>query len=50
MAMKVGELRVMLRPPGSDQPFDLKLLSKADLLRLGRVRGNGIQFIIGGNG
>lgn len=51
MAMKVGELRVMLRHAGSTEPFDLKLLSKADLLRLGRVaRGNGIQFIIGGNG
>ncbi|MHB1057453.1 MAG: Flp pilus assembly protein CpaB [Rhodanobacter sp.] len=50
MAMKVGELRVMLRPAGNRQPFDLKTLSKADLLRLGRpVHGNGIQFIIGGN-
>jgi pilus assembly protein CpaB len=50
MAMKVGELRVLLRPPGSQQPFDLKLLSKADLLRLGLpVRSSGIQFIIGGN-
>jgi len=51
MAMKAGELRVLLRPPGSNGPFDLKLLSKADLLRMGRrVHGNGIQFIIGGNG
>ena len=51
MAMKVGELRVLLRPPGSQEPFDLKLLSKADLLRLGLpVRSNGVQFIIGGNG
>lgn len=50
MAMKVGELRVMLRPAGNRQPFDLKALSKADLLRLGRpVHGHGIQFIIGGN-
>jgi pilus assembly protein CpaB len=50
MAMKVGELRVMLRPAGNRQPFDLKTLSKAELLRLGRpVHGNGIQFIIGGN-
>lgn len=50
MAMKVGELRVMLRPAGNQQPFDLKTLSKAELLRLGRpVHGNGIQFIIGGN-
>ncbi len=51
MAMKVGELRVMLRPAGADDNYNLKLLSKADLLRQGRpVRGNGIQFIIGGNG
>jgi pilus assembly protein CpaB len=51
MAMKVGELRVMLRPAGNQQPFDLKTLSKADLLRLGRPvhGGSGIQFIIGGN-
>lgn len=50
MAMKVGELRVMLRPAGHQQPFDLKTLSKAELLRLGRpVHGKGIQFIIGGN-
>lgn len=51
MAMKVGELRVMLRSAGDRQAFDLKTLSKADLLRLGRPihRGNGIQFIIGGN-
>lgn len=49
MAMKVGELRVLLRPPGSHQPFDLNLLSKQDLLRLGRrvKRSSGIQFIIG---
>lgn len=51
MAMKLGELRVMLRPAGADDDYNLKLLSKADLLRQGRlVRGNGIQFIIGGNG
>jgi pilus assembly protein CpaB len=48
MAMKVGELRVLLRPPGSDQPFDLNLLSKQDLLRLGRrVKNGGVEFIIG---
>jgi pilus assembly protein CpaB len=51
MAMKVGELRVMLRPAGANDDYNLKLLSKAELLRQGRpVRGNGIQFIIGGNG
>jgi pilus assembly protein CpaB len=48
MAMKVGELRVLLRPPGSDRPFDLNLLSKQDLLRLGRrVKHGGVEFIIG---
>lgn len=51
MAMKVGELRVMLRPAGASDDYNLKLLSKAELLRQGRpVRTNGIQFIIGGNG
>jgi pilus assembly protein CpaB len=44
----VGELRVLLRPPGSDRPFDLNLLSKQDLLRLGRrVKHGGVEFIIG---
>ncbi|KGI78939.1 Flp pilus assembly protein CpaB [Oleiagrimonas soli] len=51
IARKVGALRVMLRRPGSDAPFNLKLLSKADLLRMQRRgSGSGIQFIIGGNG
>ncbi|RAP58155.1 Flp pilus assembly protein CpaB [Oleiagrimonas sp. MCCC 1A03011] len=51
IAKKVGALRVMLRPPNSNEPFHLKLLSKADLLRMQRrARGSGIQFIIGGNG
>jgi len=51
MAMKVGELRVMLRSAGNKDPFGLETLSKADLLRMGRpvVSGSGIQFIIGGN-
>lgn len=49
MAMKVGELRVMLRAAGDQSAFDLKALSKAELLRYGRpVRGSGIEFIIGG--
>lgn len=48
MAMKVGDLRVLLRPPGSRKPFNLDLLSKQDLLRLGRrVKRGGIEFIIG---
>jgi len=50
IALKLGELRVMLRNADSQEPFDLKALSRADLLRLGRAaRGTGgIQFIIGG--
>ena len=52
MAMKVGELRVMLRGANNNDPFNLATLSKADLLRMGKpVRStSGIQFIIGGNG
>jgi pilus assembly protein CpaB len=51
IARKIGQLLVMLRPAGSSEPFDLKTLSKADLLRMGRrVRGTGIEFIIGGSG
>jgi len=49
MALKLGELRVMLRNADSQEPFDLKTLSRADLLQLGRARRTGgIQFIIGG--
>lgn len=49
IARKIGQLLVMLRPAGAGGPFDLKALSKADLLRVGRrVRGNGIEFIVGG--
>lgn len=48
VARKIGELLVMLRPAGSREPFDLSVFSKADLLRMGRARGVGIQFIIGG--
>lgn len=52
MAMKAGELRVMLRSAGDKQPFALETLSKADLLRMGKpvLRESGIQFIIGGKG
>jgi pilus assembly protein CpaB len=51
IAKKIGQLLVMLRPAGSSGPFDLKTLSKADLLRMGRrVRGTGIEFIVGGSG
>jgi pilus assembly protein CpaB len=50
MAAKSGELRLMLREPGNDQPFNLRSLSKQDLLRT-RVQGStGVEFIIGGRG
>jgi len=52
MALKVGQLRVMLRNADSKEPFDLSMLSGDDLLRLshGARRSSGIQFIIGGKG
>lgn len=51
VAREVGDLRVLLRPHGDEQAFNLKLLSKADLLNLSHGhRGRGIQFIIGGKG
>ncbi len=52
MALKVGQLRVMLRNADSREPFDLSTLTRDDLLRLthGARRGSGIQFIIGGKG
>lgn len=52
MALKVGQLRVMLRNADSKEPFGLGMLSRDDLLRLssGARQGSGIQFIIGGKG
>ncbi len=53
MALKLGELRVMLRNADSQEPFDLRTLTRADLLQLSRPArraGSGIQFIIGGKG
>jgi pilus assembly protein CpaB len=50
VASKAGELRLMLRKAGQNQPFDLKMLSKAELLNLGKpVRKGppGVEFIIG---
>lgn len=50
MALKVGELRVMLRNADSKEPFDLSMLTRDELLRLshGVGKSSGIQFIIGG--
>lgn len=52
MALKVGQLRVMLRNADSQEPFDLSMLTRDELLQLthGARRSSGIQFIIGGKG
>lgn len=51
MAGKSGELRLMLREPGNDQPFNLHSLSKQDLLRIrDPARSTAVEFIIGGRG
>jgi pilus assembly protein CpaB len=52
IAAKSGELRLMLRQAGNDQPFNLRSLSKDDLLRI-RTPGHkstGVEFIVGGRG
>jgi pilus assembly protein CpaB len=49
MAAKSGELRLMLREPGNDQPFNLHSLSKQELLRI-RGSSAGVEFIVGGKG
>jgi pilus assembly protein CpaB len=49
MAGKSGELRLMLREPGNDQPFNLHSLSKQELLRI-RGSSAGVEFIVGGKG
>lgn len=49
MAGKSGELRLMLRQSGNNQPFNLQLLTKEELLRAGPLRkSKGVEFIIGG--
>jgi pilus assembly protein CpaB len=50
IAGKSGELRLMLREPGNDQPFNLRSLSKQELLRTGVQGSTGVEFIIGGRG
>ncbi len=52
IASKSGELRLMLREPGNNEPFNLRAVSKQDLMRLGDPlrKSNGVQFIIGGKG
>jgi hypothetical protein len=40
----------MLREPGNDQPFNLRSLSKQDLLRTRMPGSTGVEFIIGGRG
>jgi pilus assembly protein CpaB len=51
MAGKSGELRLMLREPGNDQPFNLRSLSKQELLRIrDPLKSPAVEFIIGGRG
>jgi pilus assembly protein CpaB len=52
VAGKSGELRLMLREPGNNEPFNLRALSKQDLMRLGNPlrKSTEVQFIIGGKG
>jgi pilus assembly protein CpaB len=51
IASKTGELRVMLRQAGNAQPFNLRSLTKEELLRTGAPgHKSGVEFIIGGRG
>ena len=52
VAGKAGELRLLLRRAGSNEPFNLQMLSKADLLRIGSPvrKSAGVEFIIGNKG
>ena len=51
IASKTGELRVMLRQAGNAQPFNLRSLTKEELLHTGiQGRKSGVEFIIGGRG
>jgi pilus assembly protein CpaB len=52
IAGKSGELRLMLRQAGSVEPFNLRSLSKEDLLRVGNQnrKSPGVEFIVGGRG
>jgi pilus assembly protein CpaB len=50
MAGKSGELRLMLREPGNDQPFNLHSLSKQELLQIRGPGSTGVEFIVGGRG
>lgn len=50
VAGKSGELRLLLRQAGNADPFNLRMLTKADLLRIGNPvhKPAGVEFIIGG--
>jgi pilus assembly protein CpaB len=51
IAGKSGELRLMLRQAGNNQPFNLRALSKQDLLKAGPLhKSTGVEFIVGGRG
>jgi len=49
VAVKSGDLRLILRKAGNNEPFNLQSLSKADLLKVGNPvrKSSGIEFIIG---
>jgi len=51
IAGRTGELRLMLREAGNDQPFNLRTVTKQELLIGSQAhKGLGVQFIIGGKG
>jgi len=50
IAGKSGELRLMLREAGSNQPFNLRTMTKQELLIGPSRKSTGVEFIIGGKG
>jgi pilus assembly protein CpaB len=50
IAGKSGELRLMLREAGTNQPFNLRTMTKQDLMLGPKRKSSGVQFIIGGKG
>ena len=50
IAGKSGELRLMLREAGTNQPFNLRTMTKQELMLGPKRKSSGVQFIIGGKG
>lgn len=48
IAAKAGELRLILRKAGNNEPFNLRELTKAELLRGPVRKSSRVEFIIGG--